>query len=65
MPETDIQAFKAAFNGEVFDPADAGYDQAHDLESAGGQLAGVTPVPLGQGTGRPAATLAPQPTPTP
>jgi hypothetical protein len=44
---------------------DAGYDQAHDLESAGGQLAGVTPVPLGQGTGRPAATLAPQPTPTP
>src|SRR5207247_7461652 len=43
---------------------DSGYEQAHDLESAGGQPAAMTPVPLGQGTGRPATTAAPQPTPT-
>jgi hypothetical protein len=43
---------------------DAGYEQAHELESEGGQPAGATPVPLGQGSGRPVATSAPQPATT-
>jgi hypothetical protein len=34
MPETDIQAFKSAFNGEIFEPADAGYDEARRIWNA-------------------------------
>lgn len=40
---------------------DTAYDQAHDLESVGGQPSQPTPVPLGQASG---PTAAPQPTGT-
>src|SRR5215469_2968093 len=34
MSTTDIQAFKSSFDGQVFEPADAGYDDARRIWNA-------------------------------
>jgi len=34
MTVPDIQSFRSAFNGEVFEPTDAGYDQANQIWNA-------------------------------
>jgi FAD/FMN-containing dehydrogenase len=34
MPETDIQAFRSAFHGETFEPADRGYNEARRIWNA-------------------------------
>src|SRR5438045_2502273 len=34
MPAMDIQSFKSSFHGQIFEPADAGYDEARRIWNA-------------------------------